>query len=110
VPADGPAASHVIAFRRGSPVQGGPVQAGPVPGGPVPGGPVPGGPVQGGAVTVATRLPAGLRQAGGWKDTSLRLPGRQWRDVLTGTRHDTDRPLLADLTATLPVALLIEVR
>jgi (1->4)-alpha-D-glucan 1-alpha-D-glucosylmutase len=86
VTADGPAAGHVIAFRRG--------------------------PADGGAVTVATRLPAGLRAAGGWKDTRLRLPGDAWRDLLTGTRHNTDGnaggPLLADLTSRLPVALLVQ--
>jgi (1->4)-alpha-D-glucan 1-alpha-D-glucosylmutase len=76
--ADGPAAGHAVAFRRG------------------------------GAVTIATRLPAGLRKRGGWSDTSLRLPGHNWRDVLTGTLHATSGPLLADLTAQLPVALLVE--
>jgi (1->4)-alpha-D-glucan 1-alpha-D-glucosylmutase len=83
VHAEGQAADHVIAFRRGSAAEGG-------------------------AVTVATRLPAGLRARGGWADTRLRLPGNSWRDVLTGTRHDTDGPLLADLTGALPVALLVK--
>jgi len=78
--AAGPAAGHVVAFGRG------------------------------GAVTVATRLPAGLRNRGGWADTSLALPPASWRDLLTGTRHvSTDGPLLlADLTSTLPVALLVQ--
>ena len=80
VHAEGPAADHVVAFRRGE------------------------------AVTVATRLPAGLRGRGGWADTTLRLPGKGWCDVLTSTRHDADGPLLADLTGALPVALLIEDR
>jgi malto-oligosyltrehalose synthase len=75
--ADGPAAGHVVAFARG-----------------------------GHAVTVATRLPAGLRRAGGWADTAITLPGGSWRDVLTGKTHDGSRPLLAELTANLPVALL----
>jgi len=39
------------------------------------------------AVTVATRLPAGLRRAGGWRDTALPLPAGCWVDVLTGTEH-----------------------
>jgi malto-oligosyltrehalose synthase len=78
--AEGPAADHVVAFRRGD------------------------------SVTVATRLPAGLRRAGGWKDTRLPLLCGEWRDVLTGKRHETDAPLLADLTSQLPVALLIEDR
>jgi malto-oligosyltrehalose synthase len=77
VRAEGRAVDHVVAFQRG------------------------------GAVTVATRLPAGLRGRGGWADTTLRLPGIRWHDALTGTRYDTDRPLLADLTRALPVALLI---
>jgi malto-oligosyltrehalose synthase len=88
VDADGPAADHVVAFRRGS--------------------------ATGAAVTVATRLPVGLRQAGGWRDTclplGLPLAADGWHDVLTGARYETDRPLLADLTSQLPVALLIEDR
>jgi malto-oligosyltrehalose synthase len=82
VPADGPAAGHVVAFRRGPAAEAG-------------------------AVTVATRLPAGLRGAGGWRETRLPLCGGPWQDVLTGTWYDTDSPPLADLTARLPVALLI---
>lgn len=85
----GPAAGHVVAFARG------------------------------GAVTVATRLPAGLRRDGGWRDTRLPLPGlslaapspsasqRGWTDVLTGLTYRTDRPPLRDLTRRLPVALLV---
>ena len=84
----GAAAAHVIAFCRGNQ-----------------------------AVTVATRLPAGLHRAGGWRDTALPLPAGLWIDVLTGTEHrsgDEMRQhtggghlLLADLTARLPVALLV---
>jgi (1->4)-alpha-D-glucan 1-alpha-D-glucosylmutase len=59
------------------------------------------------AVTVVTRLPAGLRRRGGWADTALPLPGLHWRDVLTGIRHAGLRPPLAELTRLLPVALLI---
>ena len=44
VPAEGPAADHVLAFDRG------------------------------GAITVVTRLPLGLEAKGGWGDTVLRLP------------------------------------
>jgi malto-oligosyltrehalose synthase len=84
VPAAGQAAGHVIAFRRG--------------------------PAEGGAVTVATRLPAGLRRRGGWTDTTIHLPGSSWRDLLTSRPYDTASPLLADLTSELPVALLIEER
>ncbi len=74
--ATGPAAGHVIAFQRG-----------------------------GRAVTVATRLPAGLRRRGGWGGTELSLSGQHgWRDVLTGVTHD--RLQLSGLTQHLPVALL----
>jgi (1->4)-alpha-D-glucan 1-alpha-D-glucosylmutase len=81
--AEGPAAGHVIAFARG-----------------------------GNAVTIATRLPAGLRRRGGWAGTALALPaapGRPaagWTDVLTGAEHKEPRPTLAALTRRLPVALL----
>jgi (1->4)-alpha-D-glucan 1-alpha-D-glucosylmutase len=78
VAVDGPAADHLIAFDRG------------------------------GAVTVATRLPAGLA-ATGWGDTALQLPNGAWRDLLTGDRFVSDAAgLRADeLLARLPVALLV---
>jgi (1->4)-alpha-D-glucan 1-alpha-D-glucosylmutase len=82
LPAVGPAASHVVSFRRGSAA------------------------ASGAAVTVATRLPASLLRRGGWGDTALPLMGGAWRDVLTGTVHDGKRPLLANLTERFPVALL----
>ncbi|WP_395695791.1 malto-oligosyltrehalose synthase [Nocardioides sp.] len=72
--AEGPAARHVLAFDRG------------------------------GAVTVATRLPVGLADRGGWSDTTLVLPPGTWRDVLTD-QPASDR--LADLLRDLPVALLV---
>jgi (1->4)-alpha-D-glucan 1-alpha-D-glucosylmutase len=75
---EGPAAEHAVAFVRG-----------------------------GHAVTVVTRLPAGLRRRGGWGDTVLPLPEIHWRDMLTGVRHAGLRPPLAELTRRLPVALLI---
>ena len=70
---------------------------------------------------MATRLPGGLRRAGGWRDTSVAVPAGRWRDVLTGTEHSsaggspdgtgTGHPrqqiTLADLTSQLPVALLV---
>jgi len=74
----GPAAEHAFAFVRGDH-----------------------------AVTVVTRLPAGLRRRGGWADTVLPLPEIHWRDVLTGVRHAGLRPPLDELTRRLPVALLI---
>ena len=56
VPAEGPAADHVLAFDRG------------------------------GAITVVTRLPIGLGAKGGWGETLLRLPDGSVRvaDVLAG--------------------------
>jgi (1->4)-alpha-D-glucan 1-alpha-D-glucosylmutase len=75
---EGPTAEHAVAFVRGDH-----------------------------AVTVVTRLPAGLRRRGGWADTVLPLPEVHWRDVLTGVRHAGTRPPLAELTRRLPVALLI---
>lgn len=87
--ASGPQHEHVLAFARG-----------------------------GSAVTLATRLPGGLRRDGGWDDRTvlpLPAPGR-WRDVITGTCYGTGRdPLtgrpgqvvLAEVTAQLPVALLV---
>ncbi len=89
--AAGSAAAHVLAFAR-----------------------------SGQAVTVATRLPGGLRRRGGWRDTTLALTSGHWQDVLTGADYG-DRPTaagpdgrvsgpvvvsLADLTRHLPVALL----
>ncbi len=76
--AEGPAAGHVVAFARG-----------------------------GSAVTVATRLPAGLRRRGGWGETALPLPAPGWADVFTGERYQTDQVPLAELTRRLPVALLV---
>jgi (1->4)-alpha-D-glucan 1-alpha-D-glucosylmutase len=75
---EGPAAEHAVAFLRGDH-----------------------------AVTVVTRLPAGLRRRGGWADTALPLPGLHWRDVLTGVRHAGLRPLVSELTWRLPAALLV---
>jgi (1->4)-alpha-D-glucan 1-alpha-D-glucosylmutase len=85
----GPAAGHVVAFARG-----------------------------GQAITMATRLPAGLRRRGGWADTALLLPApasdlpapaseeRRWVDVLTGSRYSGEGVPLSELTRRLPVALL----
>jgi malto-oligosyltrehalose synthase len=76
--ATGPVAGHCVAFCRG-----------------------------GQAVTVVTRLPAGLAAGGGWRGTVLPLPPGDWRDVLTGTRYPGPRPPLVELTRRLPVALLV---
>ena len=81
----GPAAEHVLAFARGGSDSGGP------------------------AVTVATRLPVGLRARGGWSDTVLPLAASApaWLDVLTGAVYRGDNLLLGDVTRALPVALLV---
>jgi (1->4)-alpha-D-glucan 1-alpha-D-glucosylmutase len=83
--ATGPAAAHVLAFARGDTVGGGP------------------------AVTVATRLPVGLRSRGGWSDTVLPLAGwgRGWVDVLTGAVFHGEHVPLGELMRALPVALLV---
>jgi (1->4)-alpha-D-glucan 1-alpha-D-glucosylmutase len=83
--AEGSAADHVLAYDRG------------------------------GAVTVVTRLPAGLAEQGGWGDTILTLPPGRWRNLLDGSEllpdaEDAvlDEVRLADLMAELPVALLVK--
>jgi len=75
VHARGGAAEHVLAFDRG------------------------------GALTVATRLPAGLA-ARGWGETVLPLPAGAWADLLTGREYAGDAPL-HELLADYPVALLM---
>ena len=77
VPAFGPAAGHVVAFDRG------------------------------GAITVATRLPIGLHEAGGWRDTTIAVAGRTVVDVFTRQRFDGPSLRVADVLARYPVALLV---
>jgi (1->4)-alpha-D-glucan 1-alpha-D-glucosylmutase len=74
VSATGSAVEHVVAFDRG------------------------------GAIAVATRLPVGLSDAGGWRDTALDLPDGAWHDVLTDRPASTN---LGELLSELPVALLV---
>lgn len=74
--ADGPAHDHLLAFDRG------------------------------GAITLATRLPVGLAERGGWQDTRINLPGT-YIDVLTGHPY-ADSTTVADLLAYYPVALLLQ--
>jgi (1->4)-alpha-D-glucan 1-alpha-D-glucosylmutase len=83
--ATGPAAEHAVAFLRGEDV-----------------------------AVVATRFPVGLERAGGWRGTALALPPGRWRCRLSGRAHEAEAGSaagaelpLAELTAQLPVALLV---
>ncbi|MCW2917519.1 MAG: malto-oligosyltrehalose synthase [Actinomycetia bacterium] len=76
--AEGPAAGHVVAFRRGR------------------------------SLTVATRLPHGLQRRGGWHETTLTVPDASFRDALTHAVHRGPVLRLADLLDRLPVALLVQ--
>lgn len=78
--AEGPAAAHAVAFARSPEL-----------------------------VAVATRLPVGLADRGGWGETVLPLPGGadDWHDVVTGAAVDGSAPRLADVLGRLPVALLV---
>ncbi len=60
---------------------------------------------RGGALTVATRLPLGLVEGGGWGDTRLDLPPGRWRDVLTDRLTDGS---VGSLLSAYPVALLVK--
>ncbi|WP_062214195.1 malto-oligosyltrehalose synthase [Streptomyces sp. NBRC 109706] len=76
--AEGDAADHCVAFRRGERV-----------------------------ITAVTRLSHRLTTTGGgWTDTHLALPPGSWREQLSGDRHTGATPL-ALLFATRPVALLV---
>ena len=61
---------------------------------------------RGGAITVATRLPAGLDAAGGWHDTAVDLPAGSWTDVLTGRSVSGGTTSVGRLLDRYPVALL----
>jgi (1->4)-alpha-D-glucan 1-alpha-D-glucosylmutase len=76
--ADGPSADHAVAYARSDDL-----------------------------VVVATRLPVGLSQAGGWRDTTLALAPGTWTDVLTGETVDGSSVRLASLLDRYPVALLV---
>lgn len=83
VTATGPAADHVLAFHRG-------------------------GDGALGALTLATRLPAGLAADGGWRDTAVELSVAV-RDEITGNGYGPGSVPVADVLGTYPVALLIPV-
>lgn len=61
---------------------------------------------RGGAITVATRLPLTLGDAGGWRDTTLQLPTGRYTEAFTGRRFDAEVSV-AELFESLPVALLV---
>lgn len=77
LPAAGPAAAHVVAFDRGE------------------------------VIAVATRLPIGLENLGGWEGTELLAPAGTWRDLLTDRVVEGGPIPLAPLLERYPVALLV---
>jgi (1->4)-alpha-D-glucan 1-alpha-D-glucosylmutase len=81
VSATGPAAQHLLAFDRG-------------------------GASTPGALTLATRLPRGLEQRGGWQDTALPL-ATAMTDELTGRSFGPGEVEVGQILATYPVALLV---
>ncbi|MDO5617349.1 malto-oligosyltrehalose synthase [Kocuria sp.] len=60
---------------------------------------------RGGAITLVTRLPMGLAQAGGWGETTVDLSQGAWVEELTGGRFE-GRVEVAQILDLLPVALL----
>lgn len=80
VTATGTAAGHLLAFSRGNAAAG--------------------------ALTLATRLPRGLEQHGGWQDTAISLAGAM-TDELTGRTFGPGEALVADVLRDYPVALLV---
>jgi (1->4)-alpha-D-glucan 1-alpha-D-glucosylmutase len=59
-----------------------------------------------GAVTLATRLPRGLEQQGGWRDTAIHLDASM-TDELTGATFGPGTVEVATILASYPVALLV---
>lgn len=83
VDATGAAAKHLLAFSRGTDASSG-------------------------ALTLATRLPAGLEAGGGWRDTAVDL-STTMRDELTGAGYGPGPVSVAEVLGTYPVALLVPV-
>ena len=81
VTATGTAAAHVLAFDRGTPAAPG-------------------------ALTLATRLPRGLEQRGGWQDTTIELAAAM-ADELTGSTHGPGAVAVREILRDYPVALLV---
>ncbi|TKV60808.1 malto-oligosyltrehalose synthase [Nakamurella flava] len=62
---------------------------------------------RGGAVTLATRLPVGLAERGGWGDTTVAVADGEWLDALTGARFTAESGLpVGAVLQRYPVALL----
>lgn len=80
VPVTGASAGHLVAFDRGA---GAP-----------------------GAITLATRLPRGLEQRGGWQDTAIELAAAM-TDQLSGRSFGPGTAKVAEVLRDYPVALLI---
>jgi (1->4)-alpha-D-glucan 1-alpha-D-glucosylmutase len=80
VAATGPAAGHLIVFDRGDSKPG--------------------------AITLATRLPRGLEQRGGWQDTAIRLSAAM-TDQLSGKSFGPGTVEVGDILRDYPVALLV---
>ncbi|HEY1157805.1 MAG TPA: malto-oligosyltrehalose synthase, partial [Arthrobacter sp.] len=83
VTAAGAAAEHLLAFSRGTDASSG-------------------------ALTLATRLPAGLQAGGGWRHTAVDL-STAMRDELTGASYGPGQVSVAEVLGTYPVALLAPV-
>lgn len=81
VTATGTAAAHLLAFDRGTPSAPG-------------------------ALTLATRLPRGLEQRGGWQDTTIELAAAM-ADELTGSTHGPGTVAVREILRDYPVALLV---
>lgn len=81
VTATGAAAAHLLAFDRGTPAAPG-------------------------ALTLATRLPRGLEQRGGWQDTTVELAAAM-ADELTGATHGPGTVAVGEILRDYPVALLV---
>jgi len=64
---------------------------------------------RGGAITVATRLPVGLADGGGWGDTHITVPEGRYVDHVSGRTVDGGRVGLAALLVHYPVALLARI-
>ncbi len=79
--AAGPAAEHLLAFSRS-------------------------GSTRPGAMTLVTRLPHGLDQKGGWKQTRITL-GLPMVDEFTGASHGPGEVLVQHILGRYPVALLV---